>query len=99
MITFIQYLLPNGRMKETSINRSKEIEELAKEITNLGYLFEIEVLSTGHVNMEIVDPSDLDNNKPPIAGELCLNGPAVPESVDKMVKQAAKKLKIINKKH
>jgi hypothetical protein len=88
MIPFTQFLMPDGRKTTVTIERPREIEEFAKAIMRRGYRFEIEMLSTGEVSMEIVrdvpDP-DVDDL---LANEICPNGPPVPEHVDKMIREA-----------
>lgn len=106
-IPFTQFLMPDGRRmlkfttakamcREITIDRPAPIEDLAKQIIARGYRFEIEMLMTGQISMEIVrdvpDP-DVDDS---VAIEICLNGPTegsnlgVPDAVDKMVQDAAK---------
>lgn len=99
-IPFTQYLMPDGRKASVRIDRPAEIEAKAQQIIGQGYRFEIEMLQTGDVSMEIVkdvaDP-DIDDS---LAGEVCHNGPTegarlgVPESVDKMINDACKLLKL-----
>lgn len=89
-IPFTQYLLPNGRRSAVTIKRPAKIEALAQKIIAAGCRFEIEMLQTGEVSMEILkdvpDP-DLDDS---VAMEICTNGPEVPVAVDKMVADAVK---------
>lgn len=97
-IPFTQYLRPDGRRQQINIDRPAEIEELARRLIVCGYRFEIEVLTTGEVSMEVVrdipDPDCTDS----LGLELCINGPAVegvpgvPETVDKLITNAAQVL-------
>jgi hypothetical protein len=93
-IPFTQYLRPDGRKRPVLIERPAEIEALAKAIIDAGYRFEIEELTTGEASMEILkDVPDPDINDS-LAMEICPNGPTVgdvlgvPESVDKMIRDA-----------
>lgn len=93
-IPFTQFLMPDGRTRGVTIDRPAEIEAQAQKIIAAGHRFEIEMLTTGEVSMEIVrditDP-DIDDS---IAMEICPNGPEVPTCVDKMIYEAAKLLKL-----
>ena len=91
MIRFTQYLLPNGRKRETSIYRPVEIEALAAEVAAAGGRFEIEVLRTGQVSMEVVTG---DSDEPrSLAHEICDNGPPLLAAVDRLVITAHHNLK------
>lgn len=79
---FTQYLLPNGEKRPMTTERSPEIEAKAAELVKRGCFFEIEILRTGWVNMDCQLGPDC------ICGELCENGPQVPETVDKLVNTA-----------
>lgn len=78
-IPFTQYLLPNGRKQEVTINRPKEIYDKAMAIIAAGYCFEIELLGTGHVHMTI------SNDEEDLTCEVVPNGPEVPKAVDRMI--------------
>ncbi len=86
-IPFTQYLRPCGRKKEISIERPTEVCEKAMEIINAGYSFEIEVLTTGRVNMTISNDED-DHDM-----EIVDNGFNVPVAVDRMINRFYKTLK------
>jgi hypothetical protein len=89
MIYFIQYLRPDGRREPASIERPPEIEALANAVRIAGGRFEIEVLRTGAVSMEVVADNPEDPDEPlSVAHELCGNGPEVPPAVDRLVRQA-----------
>jgi hypothetical protein len=64
------------------IERPVEIETKATELVKLGCSFDVEILRTGLVNMEVMRNGDC------VCGELCSNGPAVPEHVDKLINRA-----------
>lgn len=95
-IPFTQFLMPDGRQVPVMISRPAEIEQQARAIIERGYTFEIEMLRTGEVSMEIIKrvPPFIDQDDEVIASELCHNGPTageslgVPEAVDRMVKAA-----------
>lgn len=90
-IPFTQFLMPDGRKRRIVINRPAVIEALAARIIADGYRFEIEMLQTGEVSMEIV--KDVPEPEPDdcLGGIICVNGPSangilgVPESVDKLI--------------
>jgi len=82
MIPFTQYLLPSGRVRSVEIIRPKPIEEMAQALLKHGCKFEIEMLQTGEISMEVM------YGEQPVAGEICANGPAVPLAVDAMVRNA-----------
>lgn len=79
LIPFTQYLRPNGRAIEVTINRPKEIYDKAIDIIKAGYHFEAEVLTTGQVSLTISD-NDGDHDI-----EVVDNGPEVPLAVDRMI--------------
>ena len=80
MIPFTQYLRPDGRPKRVTIERSAAIESKAADILKQGLVFECEVLHDGTISLTITDPDEGD-----LAIELCPNGPAVPEAVDRLI--------------
>lgn len=83
-IPFTQFIRPSGRPQPVTVDRPAEIEAMAQELIEAGYRFEIEVLTTGHINMDCVRPGADE----PLAGELSRNGPEVLEAVDRMVTAA-----------
>jgi hypothetical protein len=86
-IRFIQFLLPDGRMKPIFINRPEEITQKAYELEEFGYRFECEILRDGQtVSFTLSDPNeglDLDI-------ELALNGPEVPHAIDRLITRSHK---------
>lgn len=78
-IPFTQFLRPNGRRVDVWIERPEPIVAKAREIIAAGYEFQCEELTTGHAHLTISDGED------DVAGELCMNGPAVPDAVDRLV--------------
>lgn len=94
-VPFTQFLMPNGRRQEVTIDQPPEIEALAKRIIAAGHRFEIEMLRTGEISMEIVrdvPDADIDDS---IAGEICPNGPPVHLAVEKMIRDAANILQLL----
>jgi hypothetical protein len=80
IIPFTQYLLPDGRKKYTEIERPDAICEMAESITDMGFSFECEILTTGQASLTI---SGKDGDEDII---ICSNEPGkVSESVDKLV--------------
>jgi len=88
VIPFTQFVRPNGRQRPTFITRPAEIEARAKAIVALGYVFEIEELTTGEASMEVVHAQ----TKAVLCHGLCKNGPAIPATVDDMINHAYAKL-------
>ena len=82
-IPFTQYLRPNGRKVEVTIDRPDEVSSLAAKIIDRGYRFEVEHLISGHASFTIAGPDDDEDI------ELTLNGPDVPAAVDRLVKRFA----------
>ncbi len=79
-IPVTQYMRPHGKKVIISIERPKDIYSKAKEILNAGYLFEIEVLTTGQVSLTITDGEE------DICFEVADNVPGGPASAfDRLV--------------
>lgn len=85
-ITFTQFLRPNGRPVEVSIEPPEPICDLAERLIQRGYGFECEHLSTGHVSLTIVDEHGDQ------AIEVVNNGPDVPVAIDRMIERFAKQV-------
>ena len=81
-IPFTQYLRPNGRKRPVDIERSPEIEAIAQRFIESGGKYECEELSTGHASLTAVKYGD------DVAIELTMNGPSVPDAVDRLVKKS-----------
>lgn len=94
-IVFTQYLRPNGRTRTIWIERSPEVVAMAKTLTEAGYRFEAEELTTGHVSLTVERPTDPDDEGP-IAHELGMNGPGVPAMVDTLIRDAFEKTQKLN---
>ena len=86
-MNFRQYLMPDGRTKDISIDRPEEIEEMAGLVVHRGGRFEIEMLSVNRDGGDEISVTCVHEDMD-IAIELCLNGPEVPEAVDKVVRAA-----------
>jgi hypothetical protein len=84
---FTQYLMPDGRKKEVSTERSPDIEAKAKTIREWGGEFEVEMLTTGDVSMT-VEYDDDEGERQSLAHEIVVNGPLVPIAVDRLVETA-----------
>lgn len=80
-IPFTQYVLPDGRAKEVSIERPAEIGLKAMEILARGWRFECEMLTNGDVSMTVTD----DDEDADI--EVVPNGPDVPIAVDRLIER------------
>lgn len=90
MITFTQYLRPDGRKRTTYIERTPEIHKLADWLRTRGCYFEIEETTIGTVVMYVENDEHFDSE--PVAMEICGNNEDVPKSVDKMIRGAVKRL-------
>ena len=88
-IPFAQYLRPDGRTRPMTIERPTHILALATAVIAAGGRFEIEELTTGDVSMTVEHP-DFERWDESVAVAICLcpNGPAVPETVDALVRDA-----------
>lgn len=86
MITFIQFLIPNGRQKPIQMHASEEIEKLAEECVQKGALFTAEVLTTEKVSFAC--EYKVDDEKQDICIEICENGPDVVGAVEKLIRDS-----------
>jgi len=90
-IRFTQYVLPSGRARDEYITRPAEIEALADKFKASGGWYEAEILTTGEVSFtacKMVDGEARD-----VEIEICANGPAVYDAVDRLVKRSVAKVK------
>lgn len=85
-IPFKQYLRPDGRTRDESIERPAEVETLARQLLEQGVVFECEHLQGDMVALYARDRHDEDAE---FAMELVDNGPEVPVAVDRLVRDAA----------
>jgi hypothetical protein len=86
-IVFTQFLRPDGRRQRVWIERPADIVKMAHAIEAAGGRFEIESLTTGDVSMTVEWGDDW-----PVAIAVCPNGPPVVDAVDRLVREAAKRL-------
>ncbi len=80
-VKFTQYILPDGTKKPVEIDLGPEIETLANDIIQAGFVFEIEILSNGMVSATISD-DEADH-----AHSITPNGPQVPEGIISMIRK------------
>jgi hypothetical protein len=85
-IPFTQYLRPDGRRRPTEIDMPGEVEALAHKFIGAGGRFESEELMTGHVSLTAVHT--VEDEPQDIVIEVCANGPAVPDAVERLVHAA-----------
>lgn len=86
-IPFTQYVLPNGRQREESIERPAEVEAIADRFIEAGGRYECEVLTTGHVSLTAV--KEVDGEDQDVEIIVCDNGPEIPNKVDELVRRSA----------
>lgn len=79
MIPFVQFLRPDGRVRNMEFEAAPKTSALAQQAIKRGVRFEIEELTTGEISMEAM----LDDEC--LASELCANGPPVVEAVGRLV--------------
>jgi hypothetical protein len=91
-IPFTQFLMPDGRRTPVWIDRPKEIEDLARDLIEAGAHFDIEMLRTRDISMT-VEMDVLDD--PVLASEICSNGPDVPVCVDRIVRKAHARVRVL----
>lgn len=84
-IPFTQYLRPDGRKTPVEIDRPPEIEEMAQKFIADGGYFECEETRTGHASLTAGHPAYEQGD---LAIEVVLNGPDVPDAVDRLVRKA-----------
>jgi hypothetical protein len=82
-IPFTQFMRPNGRQVDVSIDRPADIAAKAQSIIDRGFRFECEHLTTNEVSLTIAGKDDdLDI-------EICANGPGlVGPAVDRLIERA-----------
>lgn len=87
MIPFTQYLRPDGRKRETGIERPRDIEDAAQRFIASGGWFEAEELATGEASLTAC--REVDGEPQDIAAEVVPNGPEVPAAVDRLILRVA----------
>jgi len=90
-IPFTQYLLPDGRTRPITIERPKEILDIAEGIIKEGVYFEAEMLRTGEVSLT-AEYDDEEGEQETLAINICENGPGIGDIVDILVKEARRVL-------
>lgn len=89
LIPFTQYLRPDGRQKDVSIDINYAAGNKAKELIDAGAKFEAEVLRTGVVSFECINYNvDEDDLMFCLSNRLVPNGPRVKEVVMELVNEA-----------
>lgn len=88
VIKFTQFLLPHGKRTDFFIDRSPEIENKAKCLLDRGVRFEIEMLSTGEILMELLNLNEGNS----ISSRICINESDILDNVDSMINEAYKLL-------
>lgn len=78
-IAFTQYLRPDGRKVEVSIDMTDEVAEKAAHLQLAGYRLECEILSNGICSFTISDGEE------DLLVNLCPNGGAVVKAVYQLV--------------
>jgi hypothetical protein len=85
-VPMTQYLMPHGRTKavQSCDLRGADLADKAQSILDAGLRFECEVLSDYlTISFTVFDPEEEDD----IAGPfLVANGPAVPETIENMIR-------------
>lgn len=81
-VAFVQFLLPHGEQRHTTIDMPDEVAVFGGELREAGYRFEIEVLRTGHIHADVCD------DEGQLASEVCSNGPEVPVAIERMIRTA-----------
>jgi hypothetical protein len=84
-IPFTQYLMPDGRTTEVTIDMPANIEKVAHALIEKGCHFDIEMLSTGLISMTCEKEDDC------LSIEVCPNDERVIAGVEKIVEAAAAK--------
>jgi len=87
-IPFTQFLRPRGQRRQEYIQRPQEIMDKAEKLIKAGCRFEIEELMTGKINMDC-QKADIEG---PISMEVCSNGPAIEQAVDRLINNAYKRV-------
>ena len=80
-IPFTQYLLPDGRKRQTEMFVPEALHSKAMKIIDAGYVFESEILTNGTVSLTIADPSIEED----VEIQLCENGPKVKEAIAALI--------------
>lgn len=81
-VDFTQYMMPDGRTRQQSIEMPENVGLKAKAITDAGFRFEMELLADyTTVSLTIADRvAEID-----VAHKLVPNGPQVPQAVEDLI--------------
>lgn len=80
-VKFTQYLMPDGRTREQTIDLPQEVYDKACLIYQAGFHLACEMLPTGMISLTIEDRAhEFD-----VSCKICRNGPDVPVTVEKMI--------------
>lgn len=90
-IKFTQYLRPNSRKKDVTIDRPPDIEAQASRLVAAGARLEVEELTTGMVSLTC-EREDESGEVDVMSMKIVPNGPAVLAAVDSLINAAAAKL-------
>ena len=82
-IPFTQYLMPDGRTTEVTIDMPAHVEQAAHALIAKGCHFDIEMLSTGMISMTCEKGDDC------LSIEVCPNDERVVAGVEKIIRSAA----------
>lgn len=91
-VPFTQYMRPDGRTREITIDLDSEHEKRAQAIIEQGYRFEAEVLTTGQVSLTVHDPGIGGGEPLDIAINIVPNAEAVPVAVAQLIDETQKLL-------
>lgn len=72
-VELTEFVLPNGRKRRVFIELNERVRRYAEALIERGYRFEIELLRTGMVHMDVSRPVD----DVPAAMQVCANDAAV----------------------
>lgn len=84
-IEFTQYMRPSGRPVLQYIQVDDELADMADRIIAHGFVFSMELLTTGDVALYIDDP--FSSPDVTVVTEICPNGPEVPIRIRKMISE------------
>lgn len=86
-VPFTQYLRPDGRTKEISIEMPRKIGLLARSLLSKGYYFSAEILTTDQVSLTC--EAVVSGVESKIAAHIvCDDGPGVPQQVERLITEA-----------
>lgn len=86
-IPFTQFLLPDGRKRETGFTCNPEYDEKVQTLLDAGASFEAEILGMGNVSLT-VEIEDRHGEHCTLAHELSENGPEIMQKVHLLIDRA-----------